>query len=256
MQQVRYEGSLLASLSELKAIEEQRVAEERAARERVEQERVEAIALRARHEKEAAEAKARAEHEAQLAVERARVEAEREGRLRVEAAEAAERARQQAELERMRLEQEHELRRAEVAKKRPTWMVAVTAIATLAAGVLIYVAVVSRNAEQAAITESEVAIAETKKYQADVRKAREQTDLALTEMSELDGRITAATAKLKDMSDKAEIAAAQASLKKLNQERIEKAIRVKKAHEEWLRLERLKGVHNVCNTGAICKGTK
>jgi hypothetical protein len=256
MQQVRYEGSLLASLTELKAIEEQRVAEERTARERAEQDRVEAIATRIRLEKEAAEAKARAEHEKQLALEQARVDAEREARLRVEAAEAAERARQQAELERMRLEQEHELRRAEVAKKRPTWMVAVTVVATLAAGVLVYVAVDSRGAAEDAQRASEIAQRETEQYRADAAKAVAQAEQVERDVAALDGQIGTAIKKLDSLKEQAEILAAKRALDKLNKDRADAANRAAKARIEAERLKRLGGVHDVCSTGAICKPGK
>src|SRR6185436_16701817 len=99
----RTEGSLLASLCELRAIEHQRVADERAA--------VEAAAQARRHEQETRERLARdaetarlaAERDAQLAIEQARADAEREARLRLEAAHAAETARQQIALDHQRL---------------------------------------------------------------------------------------------------------------------------------------------------------
>src|SRR3954464_10397781 len=66
--------------------------------------------------------------------------------MRVESAEAAERQRQQAALEQQRLQQEMELRRAEVAKKRPTWMLAVTGIALV--GVVVAIILVMKFSGQ------------------------------------------------------------------------------------------------------------
>ena len=63
--------------------------------------------------------------------------------MRVESTEAGERQRNQALLEQQRLAQEMELRRAEVAKKRPTWMLAVTGLAVVGIVVGIFVAVKS-----------------------------------------------------------------------------------------------------------------
>src|SRR5258706_11460446 len=146
--QIRNEGSLLASLSELRAIEQQRLADEQAARERTRTAEAAAKAAQDHARIEAAEAKLRAERDAQLQIEAARLAAEREARLHVESVEAAERALHQAELEHDRLRQEMELRRAEVARKRPTWMLAVTALAVCAGlglGVFAY-----QRAQQAA----------------------------------------------------------------------------------------------------------
>jgi hypothetical protein len=137
MQAARFEGSLMSSLQELKAIEQQRLADERAVVVRTEEMRIQALADAERKACEEIAAKARAEHEATLAIERARADAEREARLRVEAAEQAERARQMMALEQERTQQEMELRRAEVKQKRPTWMVAVTGLALVLACVLV-----------------------------------------------------------------------------------------------------------------------
>ena len=62
--------------------------------------------------------------------------------MRVESAEAAERARQQAALEQSRMQQEMDLRRAEVAKKRPTWMLVVTGLALQGCGLFSQVQIV------------------------------------------------------------------------------------------------------------------
>lgn len=119
----------MTSLHELRAIEQQRMADERAAQ--VKAAEADATARRAAEQARLDDlaARERAERDAQLRIEQARADAEREARMRVEATEAAERARLTAALEHERLAQEMELRRADIAKRRPTWMVVVTAFA-------------------------------------------------------------------------------------------------------------------------------
>src|SRR5436190_21839258 len=135
------ENSVLFSLRELRQIEENRVQEEDAAVKSAEDARRKAKEDAERKAREAEEAKIQAERDHQRSIEEARVAAEREARMRVEAGEAAERQRHQAALEQTRLAQEMELRRAEVAKKRPTWMLAVTGFALVAAIALVFFAV-------------------------------------------------------------------------------------------------------------------
>jgi hypothetical protein len=155
---VRSEGSLLTSLSELRAIADQRIADEHAAREAAVQSR--------RCEREAAEQRARdaeaarlaAEREAANAAEQARAAAERETRLRIEAAEAAERARHQVALDHQRLVEELALRREVARRQRPRWMIAVTATAVTAAVGLGALALDSRRDAAAAQDRSAAAI--------------------------------------------------------------------------------------------------
>src|SRR5262245_40732498 len=130
---MRIESSILTSLSELREIEQQRIADEHAAieRERAAEREARRAAEQARSDAEAA--RIGAGRDERLRIEQARVDAEREARLRVEASDAAERTRYQAALEQRRLEEEMQLRRAEILQKRPRWMVAVTALAVVAA---------------------------------------------------------------------------------------------------------------------------
>ena len=129
---MRVETSIMTSLDELRAIQHQRIADEKASFER--ERKAESDARTAAEQARLAveETKVREERETILRIEQARVDAEREVRLRVEAAEAAERTRLQMHLEEQRRSDELELRRAEVAKKRPRWMLAVTGIAVCA----------------------------------------------------------------------------------------------------------------------------
>jgi hypothetical protein len=254
MQQVRFEGSLLASLTELKAIEEQRVAEERAARELVEQTRIQQLADAECRRREAEEAKVRAEHEAHLAREQARLDAEREARLRIEALEATERARHQIELDRARLDAEVELRRAEVAKKRPTWMLAVTVFAMLATGVLVYVAIDSRHAEQQATETSKVALAEKDEAKRGAAEAGKRAEHVERELAELDRQINDAIKRLDLAAEKEAIADQKAHLKRLSDERAKKARDAAEAAEA-VRIAKRKEkviVDDACANNPLC----
>jgi hypothetical protein len=158
------ESSIMTSLDELRAIHSQRIADERAT---FEAERMAVVESRRRAElaqRAAAETQLREEREAQIRLEEARAAAEREARMKLEATDAAERTRYAAELDAQRQVQEMELRREEVAKKRPRWMLAVTAIAIAAGITLGYFAVQSsRDADEAS---HKRAIAEQEKEQA------------------------------------------------------------------------------------------
>ena len=156
----------------------------------------------------------------------------------------------------MRLEQEHELRRAEVAKKRPTWMVAVTVFASLAAGVLIYVAVASRSAAADANDKTAIAQAEAAASKAAAADAVKRAEAMEHEVAELDGKITSAVARLKDLKEQADIEAANDQLRKLNQQRADAAKRAREFREAEERRKRLEGLKTICATGAICKETK
>jgi colicin import membrane protein len=156
--QERPESSIVQSLSELRDIERQRLADELAARQLAEAARREAREAEERRAREEAAARAKAEREAQLAAEHARLEAEREARRRIDAAAAAELARQQVALEHTRLEREVELRREQVARTRPTWMLAVTGLSLAAAGLLLWVALSSRAIAEEASDRARLAL--------------------------------------------------------------------------------------------------
>jgi len=258
MQAPRFEGSLLASLSELKAIEQQRVADERAQVLRAEAIRIQDLADTERRGREAEEARVRADHDAKLAVERMRLEGEREARLRVEAAELAERARQRMALEEARSAQELELRRAEVAKQRPTWMLAVTGCAVVLAGVLVWFTLgakgASDEAEQARIAADRRA--EIAKRQADdSRLALEGVE---RDVKDLDGKVAAAIKRLELAKDKAAIDAANRDLKKLAEDRAAAARRVEAARIEAARRLREEGHHmsGDCLNNSLCRPGK
>ncbi len=223
----REHGSVVASLAELRMIEEQRIADERTAIRTREQQRLEAIAAAAQAAQEAEAAQVRAQHEARLALETARIQAEREARMRVEAAAAAEHARQFAMLTAEREAREHELRRAEVAQKRPTWMVVVTGAAVVLAGVLVWFAL--DKASASAESERARSLAEQDRLAAiDAQKAAElEMEGFRQELALLDVRVAEAKQMLATAQTAADRKAAQAELAKQ-----EAALRKKREAEQ------------------------
>ena len=127
------ESSVLFSLRELRSIEETRVKEEEDAVKAAEEARIRAKIDEERRGREAEEAKVRA-HEDAARREREGIEQrQREDAVRVQEAEARARAEQMAQLEAQRLQHEMELRRREVEKKRPTWLLITVGAAVVAA---------------------------------------------------------------------------------------------------------------------------
>ncbi len=252
----RFEGSLMTSLAELKSIEQQRVADERMAVMRDHEMRVQAKTDAERQAREALEANQRADYEARLAIERAKADAERELRLRVESAEAAERARQQMILEQERSQQEMELRRAEVAKKRPTWMVAVTGLALVLATVLVVFTVKALGASDDANEQRTQAEKIAKEKQEETAAMHRELEKIEANLKVLDGKVAAAIDQVVAASGKAAIDAAAVNLKKLRAEQADQAYRAEKYRIEKALAERLKGVHDVCAGQSVCKGTK
>jgi hypothetical protein len=258
MQNVRYEGSLLASLEELKRIEQQRVAEEQAAIEKAASDREQARLDAERREREAVEAKARAEHEQRLATERAKLEAEREARLRMEAEDAAERGRQMMVLEEKRAAAELELRREEVRKKRPTWMIAVTGLSIALAGLLVWLALAWYQNAQRANEEKVAADQAAEKARADARVAI--ADLAQVEkqLGDLNVRVNEAIDEAIKAEGVAKAKEAQAKLKRLHDEqaRIEAdRAQKQKAAEDAIRKAGLK-MTDECLRNPLCMQQK
>ncbi len=249
---------MLTSLSELKAIELQRVADERAAVLRAEELRIEEMAATERRHREQLEARAHAEHEAKLALERARVDAEREARLRVEAAEAAEHARQMMALHEARTVQELEIRRAEVAKQRPTWMLAVTGLALVAAAVMVWLAIASRSASAKADEDRAIAqeVADKAKRDAEASKvALEQVD---REVKDLAVKTAAAMVKVAAAQTKADRDAANIQLQRLQHDQFlaaRHAQDVRDAASKAARGARVI-VDEECTRNSVCKKVK
>jgi hypothetical protein len=212
METVRAEGSLVASLAELKRIEQQRIADERAAMQRAVDERKAAQEEAERREREAAEAKAKAELAAKIAAEEAKAAAEREARMRVQAAEAAEYARAQAQLEQQRFAVEAELRREEVARKRPTWMLVVTAAAMVVAAVLAWAALRWKEQADQATRDSNAAIADKKVAQDRANRALSTLAEIESELAQYAVRVDEAVRQVAIAKSKADAEAAQAKL--------------------------------------------
>jgi len=245
----------MTSLAELKSIEQQRLADERAAVIRADELRLQAMLDAEREAREAREEAERAAYDRQLALERARVDAEREARLRVEAAEAAERARQQAVLEQERAQQEMELRRAEVAKKRPTWMLVVTALALVAACVLVVFTVEALGASDQANQARIEAENRAKAKDEETARMRAELDKLEASLEVLDGQVSSAMDRVIAAQGKAATDAAAAELRRLRQERADQARRAEELRRKRLLQLRLQGVQTVCGQ-AVCKDTK
>ena len=182
----------MTSLAELREIEQERIASERAAITAEVEGRKRALLEAEQRAKDAAEAKVIAERNEEIRIAREREQAERQARMHVEAVEAAERARLAAALDQERTAQELDLRRQEVAKKRPTWMVAVTISAVLAAGALTWFGIGRLQQAEAANEQERIALA-----QADA--ARHDRDEAIEHMNRMDGQL----AELSKRVDKA-----------------------------------------------------
>lgn len=251
---MRVENSIITSLSELREIEKERIADEKAA---VERERAAAIeAKRAAEQAKLAEdeARKRAEREEIIKIQLAQAEAEKQVRLRVQAEEAAERARLQAQLDEVRMREELELRRVEVAKKRPTWMVAVTALAFVAACGLTWFAV--ERARDKAVADEKRAAAELAAKQAadEQTKMAKQLDELKLAIDEQDKLLTKAQNALLAAQTKADIAKAKADIDAANKAKAIAKERAAKLELERQRIERLRGVdvHGCTDTAVGC----
>ncbi|MBS1121621.1 MAG: hypothetical protein H6Q90_3849 [Deltaproteobacteria bacterium] len=250
------ENSVLFSLRELRQIEENRVQEEESAVRTAEETRLKAQQDAERRRRDEEEAKVRAERDAQLQIETARENAEREARMRVESAEAAERQRQQAALEQQRLQQEMELRRADIAKKRPTWMLAVTGLAVVMAIGLIFVAVQwSRKSDESAES------AKRDQERADeaekaAKQAVELVDRLQRDLQDMDKKVSTAVDSVVSAQNDADRANANAKLKALQKEKYEMERRIQDAKDAADKAKRKKGatVSEECKNNPLAKG--
>lgn len=253
MQAARFEGSLMTSLAELKSIEHQRLADERAAVIRADELRKYTALEAERRVREAAERKLREERESALAIEQAKVAAERELRLRVEHVEQAERERQQVALEQERHAQEIELRKAEVANKRPRWMMTVTSLALALAAVLVVFTVKAVAASSEADDKRKVSEEAALKAEADVEKMRLELVGLETNLRELDGKVDLAIKRVAEAQTKAEATAAAGEVKRLANEKREAAIRAAELKAQRDLKLRLDGVKNICTRDSVCR---
>ena len=250
------ENSVLFSLRELRQIEESRVQEEEHAVRSAEQARIAAAQEAERKRREAEEAKVRAERDELLRIETARENAEREARMRVESAEAMERQRAQAALEQQRLHHEMEIRRAEVAKKRPTWMLVVTGGALVLTVVLVFFAVSAIQHKRDADRAADEARAAQVQAEKEKTEAQETLRKLADDLKEQDQRLSSAENALKTAQTKADRDAAQANLDKLRQQKYEMEKRQQAAQAAAAKAERAKGVHipKECLENPLAKG--
>jgi anti-anti-sigma regulatory factor len=256
MPKERIETSIMASLSELRDIEKQRIADEREAVERARQAAIDAKRAEEQSRVDAEEARKRAEREEIIKIQLAQAEREKQARLRVEAAEAAERMRLQAELDAQRMAAEMELRREEVARKRPTWMLAVTGVAFVAAIAL--AAFSYKRSQETNASERAAKVAEQKRLQAEAiaREAQEGLDKLKTESDERAKRVAALEVELQGKIDAAR---AEEIKKKLADE---KKAQQAADHQAWLlEQKRIKDERNIkidvsgCVGQVVCKDT-
>jgi colicin import membrane protein len=253
MQAARFEGSLMTSLAELKNIEQQRLADERAAVIRADELRKHAAAEAERTAREESERKLREEREAAIAIEQAKVAAERELRLRVEQAEQAERARQMMALEQERQQQEMELRRAEVAKKRPKWMMAVTGLALALAAVLVVFTVKAIASSDEALTAKEQSDLVAKKASDEAEKMRAELDKLETDLRALDGNLKVALDKVAIAQTKAEADAAAKEVKRIAKEKADANAAAAAIRRKQELDKRMGGAGPVCTGSSICR---
>jgi colicin import membrane protein len=250
------ENSVLFSLRELRQIEESRVKEEEHAVRSAEQARAAAAQEAERKRRDAEEAKVRAERDEILRIETARENAERDARMRVESAEAMERQRNQAALEQQRLQHEMELRRAEVAKKRPTWMLVVTGIAiVLTVGLVIFAVQRKHDSDEANARRAEAELIAQKAVQ-DAKDAQDQVDKLAHDMKEQDDRLAAADKAVKSAQTDADRHRAQENLDQLRQQKLDMEQRIQAAKDAAAKAERKKGIHlsKECIENPLAKG--
>ena len=245
----------MTSLAELKNIEQQRLADERAAVIRADELRKQTAADAERHAIEHAERKIREEREALLAIEQAKVAAERELRLRVEQVEAAERSRQQLALETERQQQEMELRRAEVAKKRPKWMMAVTSMALACAAVLVVLTVKAFAASDEANQARDDADKIAEKATIEAERMRVELEKIDTDLKALDGNLKIALDKVAIAQTKAEARAAGEEVKRIADAKHAAKVRAAKLEADRLYQIRIGGAHvdKDCEGQAVCR---
>lgn len=205
----------MSSLAELRAIEEERVAAERAALAAADETRRRDIDLAVQRQRDLEARQIQAERDAVLAIEHARVAAEREVRMRAELAEASERARHQAGLDEQRLTQEMELRRAEVARKRPTWMVAVTALALVAGVGSSAFAIDRQRTMNDALAAKHSSERDRLAAREDAAESRTELEAVQASLRNLEVRVAAALADVKKDQDVQDLADRQVKLRQI-----------------------------------------
>jgi len=255
MNSVRTEGSLLTSLNELRAIEQQRLAEEHAAVEAALKAKRDAREAAERHAREAEAARVAAERDARVAAEQARAEAERQARLHIEATEAAERARQLMALEQRRFDEELELRREVARRQRPRWMIALTGIAVTAALGLAGFAIERQH--ESNVARQEQARADNARIAAEdeMRRIQAELDQMDRQVHELEANVNAAIERVRLAQTEATRKAEEDNLRQLQRHEADLREQRRQREEERKRKEREAGFHlsDDCKNNAVCK---
>jgi len=229
------ENSVLFSLRELRSIEETRVKEEEDAEKAAEEARIRARMEDERRVREAEEAKQRAAEEAARREHETREQRLREDALRVQETEARARAEHQAQLEAHRLQQEMEIRRQEVQKKWPVWLVvAVGIFAVVTIGAVIFMVQSSNKADseakarQAAQIEQAKAEKLAKQKEQETAELKAQVDGLIAALGELDNQMKESERQLASatsQADRDKVAARQAEIRRqqrVAQDRLDK----------------------------------
>ncbi|HEY1559022.1 MAG TPA: hypothetical protein VGF94_29575 [Kofleriaceae bacterium] len=149
-----------------------------------------------------------------------------------------------------------EIRRAEVAKKRPTWMLVVTGLAVL--GIVVAGVVTVQKMNQSAVDTEARKKAEAEADQAvkDAKAAQEQVSKAQKDLEDLQGRLDKAISDVASAQDAVALREAQARLSELNKEKAEMNTRLAAAKAAAEKAERVKGVHlsQECLNNPLAKG--
>lgn len=223
-QSEKRENSVLFSLRELRSIEESRVKEEEDAAKTIEEARIRARMAEEQRRREEEEAKVRAAEDAARQERDAHDRRVREDQLRVQEAEARARAEHQAQLEAHRLQQEMEIRRQEVQKKWPVWLVvAVGIFAVITIGAVIFMVQSSRKADsesrarQAAQVEEAKAKEIAKQKEQETAELKKTVDNLIAMLSDLDNQMKESERQLAAASTQAErdkVAGRQAEIRR------------------------------------------
>ncbi|CAN5456258.1 hypothetical protein BH11MYX1_BH11MYX1_34140 [soil metagenome] len=252
---MRPETSIVTSLDELRSLHLQRLENERARDAREQLATVEATRTREAAARASADVKVREERAALLALETARAAAEREARLRIEVGEAAERARHQGELDAERQRHELEIRREEARRRRPRWMIAVTALAVCGGLALAYVAVGAARDANAAHERTIAAEQRAREAKESARQSEAQLAAMSTDLEGVYTKLEAAKRALQVATDADARKRAQLAIDEANRSAIEhqRKLDAWKAAEDWK--QRHDGLHqdNCVGTALGCE---
>lgn len=221
------ENSVLFSLRELRTIEENRVQEEEEAARTAEEARIRARMDEERRVREEAEARLRAEQEEEKRIREMEAHRAHDEKVRVGEAAARAQAEHNARLEQDRLQHEMEIRRQEVAKKRPTWLLVVAGVLVAAIGISIYL-IIQRNKEnERKAAENAELQRQNDEKEAIIKANKEQIDTLNASMAQLQGQLDDLDKQLDDAFDAIKNAKTDADRRAAN-DRVD-SVRKKKA---------------------------